>query len=1599
MGYTPAYDATSLSVHIGTVGGGTIASGSANLGPVWFAPLPGHAEAEFFSAEDIGRLVTVLGAGVDGAILIARIVSFTDAQNVVLDTAASTSVSDGPNTTVFRPCDVVRDALNYDSTLTARDTTNFTARSLDGSFIPVEGQPVLFVSEDPAVGDEYGVFFGGAIDSVTVQNYHGNARLDSECQCISWEHLATKRVMMGQKYLSANAGDIFTDIIEKGLAGDFVGAIAVAGPIVEALTIDDYSVVADALDRVAQAVSNAVDVYYWKMDPWRRAIFALQTTTPAPWSISTADGSDANILANLRITRTREKYSNHAYVEASQQLNPPKTHSAKIGTHPVAPPPGYASRAISLPGIPAVTPSMTIDGTPLVCRATGDDPRLGVATVPEGADWAWLVGTEYIWTDPAHAGLTVGPTIVVTYQTADVGRAFAEYAEGIAERSTVEGGTGYHETTVNIDHPISRDELIAFAESVAQRFGEIPTIVDVETYRSGLKVGQSITLDRPEVAGDFVISSAGMSVQDGMPKWSITATNGSVIGDWRTALMGAFGGGVGVAGGGGAGVRIGGSGSTSQGVSRTISESGSQLATDELVLCDTSGISTSTDTLGAAVDDTETAWTFGSGSAIVNGTYVQVGSEKVYVVSGSGASRVVTRGALGTTAASHANGATVTVPGALAFSLLAIEDVPNVSLIVRKVSADLNYVVINAATGDSFPGGSTSLILPDNTADRGTVYLRAPAPPSTEWIQLASAGAPGPAGPPGAAGVGTPAPNVTATCAVTFEPYGHLQQAIFGGTITLPTADPDYSHLKTVEVYGIDPSGDAHFIGRFDSWSGSTITYSAVIGMRPAATETWKARFIAFNEQGAPTDPPYEITGISVPAATITSLTATDDTANRWSDPALHAVVPVTIALSAYPFSVSLEFTSPQYGRVNHGAFTVSGPVTINIGARNTGSVIFPPTVNDETVTVRAAIGQYGQETALSGVTGVATTTVLVHKPTVYAATGSSTAGAPTLIDTGGAGGSKQWILTADFGLPLADPNFFFARVTRVIGKYVGGVWTPLPGQPTFEGVTGAPIGDWAGPTLFSSTVDHSPALGLVGAIQSSGLTAVRLTWGPHAYDNEWNVIRLYLYLGTRADDGSGGTKTQQSTWPSGTAYREITLDATKAQSDAREIDPTTLDPSLVMDPVTSKPKINTSNLANMAINGELSGGTTGWNLANGYWQSNVGIGGGGGVVWPNADTLSSTLGEQSPHACVPGREYFATAMFRTVGAATGSVLAQIWFVDAAGVTIGSPSWGTHAAAADWTAVSVSATAPAGACFVAIQVYIGGETTGGVFWVVDNVLLYAPDPVGQGLERTTAGGSQVPTGGISEALLGALAVSAAKIQDGAVQTAKIADLSVITSKLATGAVNATKLADLAVEAAKLADSSVTATKIANLAVGSAAIAALAVGTGHIANAAITNAKIGNLAVSTAQIQDAAITTAKITNLAVTTAHIQDGAITTVKIGDAQITSAKIASLDVSKLTAGTATFSADVTFSRGGGSPGVLISSTGVFVLNGSLFVGGHSFGATGILFAGTSTVGWNASATAVSATAGGATLPAAPAQFVTIFIGSTPYKIPLYNN
>ena len=284
--YTPV-SANTIQVLLGSVGGvndgsGHWSAGSYSLTASWPPPLYAG-----FVPSDVGCRITVMRAGPSGGLLITTVASYISRTQVTLHDAAHATVSnDNGLVTIYRPVAVQVGSLNASMCLTTRDTFNFTIdydpndAKLSHNVIPVVRQPILITSSLPDVGDYYGAILGGTLDQVKVSNEPASTLVHAECQGLTWDYLASKRIMQGKSWAAKTAGTIARDIVLYGLGAnsssdecvgyDNAAATAGADPTVDTFTVDNWTVVSDALDSICQLVSGGssggltTNTYFWR---------------------------------------------------------------------------------------------------------------------------------------------------------------------------------------------------------------------------------------------------------------------------------------------------------------------------------------------------------------------------------------------------------------------------------------------------------------------------------------------------------------------------------------------------------------------------------------------------------------------------------------------------------------------------------------------------------------------------------------------------------------------------------------------------------------------------------------------------------------------------------------------------------------------------------------------------------------------------------------------------------------------------------------------------------------------------------------------------------------------------------------------------------------------------------------------------------------------------------------------------------------------------------------------------------------------------------------------------------------------------------------
>lgn len=533
-----------LQLCIGTVYAGTMTAGSPNLA----IDHPG------FTAADVGRTITVIGAGPNtgdpftGSLLKSTILTYTDSQHVVLADNATTAVGGGnSNATVYRPLSAnVANPIQYNRSLTSRDTLSFSYLTADfDTTIIEEGSP--FWLRDTNAGVD---LLGGTIDQVKAGDADApGVRLRSDCECVGWDYLFTKRYVTPYRpELVDTLINQFKEIINYSVGSEGITVTGVTGP---SITVEPWDFVSayDALDKLCELASDNTDKYTWYIDPWKVVHVVLQGATSAPWSIDDRTGSDANAYdregEGITVTWTREKLANRVYVKASRVLQPDQVDDAQQGD---------GGRTYSTKANIEQMISLDVDGV---------SKTFGVKGVDTGKDWYYTPGSSQFEQDAGGSLVNAGHWIHLSYYTSAAGVGFSQNDTAVNNRAEAEGGTGFWDAVVSIDTLITQDSLDALAAALAAIYGDVPQALDIVTPRSGLDVAQLLTvhLNSHNVNADFLIDSVSLDCTDNIMTWTIHAANGALIGDYRSKLINIANGGGGgstglVAGGGGGGSNV-----------------------------------------------------------------------------------------------------------------------------------------------------------------------------------------------------------------------------------------------------------------------------------------------------------------------------------------------------------------------------------------------------------------------------------------------------------------------------------------------------------------------------------------------------------------------------------------------------------------------------------------------------------------------------------------------------------------------------------------------------------------------------------------------------------------------------------------------------------------------------------------------------------------------------------------------------------------------------------------------------------------------------------------------------------------------------------
>lgn len=355
--------------------------------------------------------------------------------------------------------------------------------------------------------------FGGTIDRVQrVKPAPGSDAQVYGIECVDWHQVADRR-LVAEVYEGVLAGAIVKSIVDKYLAAEGVsyGAATVAdGPVITK-AVFNYVPASQALEELADLTG-----YLWWIDANKVLYFADRATYAAPWTLD----SYARVLqGTLLVERHRQGYRNRQYIRAG-------TDVTDVRTEQPSPAPDGQTKVFTLAFPAAKMPTVKVNGV---------EKTVGIRGVDSGKDWYWSKGDNTISQDDAATPLASTDVLEVTYQGLFPLLVMAEAAEAQTDRQAVEGGTGLYEAVDEKAGLDDRTAALEAAQGLLRRYARIGTTLQFATIHSGLRPGQLLQVNLPEVGavGEFLVQSVRLSQAAGdVWRYEVRALSGEEVGGW-----------------------------------------------------------------------------------------------------------------------------------------------------------------------------------------------------------------------------------------------------------------------------------------------------------------------------------------------------------------------------------------------------------------------------------------------------------------------------------------------------------------------------------------------------------------------------------------------------------------------------------------------------------------------------------------------------------------------------------------------------------------------------------------------------------------------------------------------------------------------------------------------------------------------------------------------------------------------------------------------------------------------------------------------------------------------------------------------------------
>jgi len=378
-----------------------------------------------------------------------------------------------------------------------RSTASFGVRDLDFTEDIEQGEPVILMWDDQT--------FTGFVESADIRMLLGKGGLIHHLQCKDNHYLADKRIAVAS-YESKTCGYVVNDLITNYLAAEGITAGTIQdGPTITEAIIN-YVTVADALNALAEKAG-----FIWYIDENKVLYFMARETVAASWELTSAD-----VYGDISITRSNPLYRNKQYVRGGKALTSQQVES-RIGDS--------VATAFTMSYPLAKVPTITLDTVP---------QTVGIKGIDTGKDWYWSKGDAVISQDAEGTPITPGQTLEVTYYGQFDLIAVSEDSAEIVRRASIEGNSGIDEDIADEPTASSTDAVLELAAAKLYKYARDGKRFAFQTLRAGLKPGQLLTIDYPDIGieDDLLIESVSVVVDETHTIYNVVAIEGPELGSW-----------------------------------------------------------------------------------------------------------------------------------------------------------------------------------------------------------------------------------------------------------------------------------------------------------------------------------------------------------------------------------------------------------------------------------------------------------------------------------------------------------------------------------------------------------------------------------------------------------------------------------------------------------------------------------------------------------------------------------------------------------------------------------------------------------------------------------------------------------------------------------------------------------------------------------------------------------------------------------------------------------------------------------------------------------------------------------------------------------